>query len=76
MVSHNPDVECYADRIVYLEDGRFVKQALNARQTPLIYDHYIQYVNNQKSTLEEGDPGFVSISSSSSSAPKQPLIVT
>jgi putative ABC transport system ATP-binding protein len=56
MVSHNPDIECYADRVIYLEDGRFVKQAINARQTPLIYDHYIKYVNEQKSSLEEGDP--------------------
>ena len=47
MVSHNPDIECYADRILYLEDGTFVRQALNYKQTPLIYDQYIQYVNSQ-----------------------------
>ncbi|KAJ3299677.1 ABC transporter H member 2 [Borealophlyctis nickersoniae] len=29
MVTHNPDVECYADRLLYLQDGRFVKQAIN-----------------------------------------------
>lgn len=28
-VTHNPDVECYADRLLYLEDGKFVKQAIN-----------------------------------------------
>jgi len=29
MVTHNPDIECYADRILYVQDGVFVKQALN-----------------------------------------------
>lgn len=48
-VSHNPDIECYADRILYLEDGQFCKQVLNVRQTRLVYDVYIAYVNNQKS---------------------------
>jgi len=48
MVSHNPDVECYADRIFYIEDGKFVKQAINIQQTPLEYAHYIHYINSQK----------------------------
>eukprot|EP01083_Nonionella_stella_P291267 991165_1 len=26
MVSHNPDLECYADRIMYVSDGRFQKE--------------------------------------------------
>jgi len=46
MVSHNPDIECYADRVLYLDDGMFVEQAINMEQTPLIYSEYIQYVNN------------------------------
>lgn len=25
MVTHNPDLECYADRIIYLADGAIVK---------------------------------------------------
>lgn len=29
MVTHNADVEVYADRILYLEDGRIVNQVLN-----------------------------------------------
>lgn len=40
MVTHNPDIECYADRLLYLEDGRFVEQAINVQQTPLIYEDY------------------------------------
>lgn len=46
MVTHNPDVECYADRILYLSDGKFEKQALNVVQTRLEYDDYIQYLNS------------------------------
>jgi len=45
MVTHNPDVECYADRILYIADGKFEKQVYNFQQTPLIYDEYIQYLN-------------------------------
>jgi len=45
MVTHNPDVECYADRILYVEDGRFKRQALNYSQTRLLYDHYIKFLN-------------------------------
>ena len=25
MVTHNPDLECYADRILYIRDGKIVK---------------------------------------------------
>ena len=25
MVTHNPELECYADRILYVQDGVFVK---------------------------------------------------
>jgi putative ABC transport system ATP-binding protein len=55
MVSHNPDVECYADRILYIADGKFVKQAVNIRQTKLIYDQYIKFVNEQHTTSVEKD---------------------
>ena len=30
MVTHNPELECYADRILSVQDGVFVKQAINA----------------------------------------------
>ncbi len=45
-VTHNPDIECYADRILYLADGMFEKQAINSIQTRLNYDDYIQYLNS------------------------------
>ena len=55
MVTHNPDVECYADRIVYIQDGRIVKQAINARQVKLEFRSYIEYLNaaEQKAKLLE-----------------------
>ena len=32
MVTHNPELECYANRIIYVQDGEFVKQAINEYQ--------------------------------------------
>lgn len=49
MVTHNPDLECYADRIVYVKDGKFIKQVFNTVQTPLIYDYYQAYLKSQES---------------------------
>ena len=46
MVTHNPDIECYADRVLYVSDGKFVSQALNYTQSRLVYDEYIQYLNS------------------------------
>eukprot|EP00164_Ancoracysta_twista_P002153 GFYU01002842.1.p1 GENE.GFYU01002842.1~~GFYU01002842.1.p1 ORF type:complete len:307 (-),score=59.56 GFYU01002842.1:189-1109(-) len=48
MVTHNPDVECYADRILYVQDGRFQKQALNYEQTPLEYTQYMEYLHYEE----------------------------
>jgi len=45
MVTHNPDLECYADRILYVEDGKFKKQAINTRQVQLDYHSYMHYIN-------------------------------
>jgi len=45
MVTHNPDIECYADRILYVKDGTLVKQVLNDRQFPLNYEKYMKYLN-------------------------------
>jgi len=46
MVTHNPDLECYADRVVYMEDGRLVTQAINSAQTQLHFDSYLAYLNS------------------------------
>jgi len=53
MVTHNPDVECYADRILYLSDGKFEKQVYNLVQTPLVYDDYIHYLNSVEQMTSE-----------------------
>lgn len=47
MVTHNPDLECYADRILYVEDGAFKKQAINRTQRKIDYAKYLKYINQQ-----------------------------
>eukprot|EP01080_Neovahlkampfia_damariscottae_P009797 gene9797-2122_t len=47
MVTHNPDIECYADRIVYVSDGKFSTQILNEAQTPLILEHYLEFLKDK-----------------------------
>jgi len=44
MVTHNPDLECYADRILYVEDGRFVRQITNTVQCKLDLGEYVEYL--------------------------------
>lgn len=45
MVTHNPDLECYADRILYVRDGRFERQSLNREQTRIDFESYMQYID-------------------------------
>ncbi len=44
MVTHNPDIECYADRVLYVQDGVFVKQAINLKQMALKPDEYAMFM--------------------------------
>lgn len=53
MVTHNPDLELYADRVLYVEDGRFARVALNEAQQRLDYEAYMAYLNRR----DEGHPG-------------------
>lgn len=46
MVTHNPELECYADRILYVQDGVFLKQILNEYQIALTVEEYVSYINN------------------------------
>lgn len=48
MVTHNPDVECYADRILYVSDGRFVKEVRNERPSRLDADAYAKYLEEKE----------------------------
>lgn len=45
MVTHNPDLECYADRILYVQDGKFMFQAVNSYQANLVYEDYLAYLD-------------------------------
>lgn len=49
MVTHNPEIECYADRILYVQDGQFVKQALNEVQTAIKEEEYTHYLHADES---------------------------
>lgn len=44
MVTHNPDIECYADRILYVSDGRFAKEVFNTLPTCLKLESYTKYL--------------------------------
>jgi putative ABC transport system ATP-binding protein len=47
MVTHNPELECYADRILYVQDGVFVKQAINQVQTAIREGEYTNFLHNE-----------------------------
>jgi putative ABC transport system ATP-binding protein len=47
MVTHNPDVECYADRILYVSDGSFVEEVENQEPFSLNYDEYQKYLHKR-----------------------------
>lgn len=46
MVTHNPELECYADRILYVQDGVVLKQILNEYQIALTVEEYLNYINS------------------------------
>ena len=50
MVTHNPDLECYADRILYVKDGRFERQELNAVQMKLDFEEYRAHIHSQQAS--------------------------
>lgn len=48
MVTHNPEIECYADRILYVQDGQFVKQVLNEVQSAIREEEYTTFLHNDE----------------------------
>lgn len=48
MATHNPDIEIYADRIIYIKDGIIVKQVINEKQFPIDPDSYLEYLKSKK----------------------------
>jgi putative ABC transport system ATP-binding protein len=51
MVTHNPKLECYADWILYVQDGVFVKQALSEVQTSIKENEYTKFLHNEDNWL-------------------------
>ena len=47
MVTHNEDLECYGDRVIFFEDGRIKKQVLNDFQFALNAEEYSQFLNTK-----------------------------
>ncbi|RNF21627.1 ABC transporter [Trypanosoma conorhini] len=65
MVTHNSDVECYADRILYVADSRFVKEVRNSCPQRLVYDAYVKSLErreNQMTTVLTSEEDVLEIS--------------
>lgn len=52
MATHNPDIEIYANRILYIKDGQIIRQAMNRERMPLDYETYVAYL---KSLRDQAD---------------------
>jgi putative ABC transport system ATP-binding protein len=48
MITHNEDLECYADRILYVKDGQIVEQIRNRFQVKLPIDDYLEYLRSKE----------------------------
>lgn len=46
MATHNPDIEIYADRILYIQDGQIMRQVINSIQHPIDFETYNQYLKD------------------------------
>ncbi|GET90454.1 abc transporter domain protein, putative [Leishmania tarentolae] len=53
MVTHNPDIECYADRVLYVSDGRFAKEIFNVRPTCLHLENYTKYLASREKMITD-----------------------
>jgi putative ABC transport system ATP-binding protein len=47
MVTHNEDLECYGDRIIFFEDGQIQRQVLNDHQFALDPEEYSKFLNTK-----------------------------
>ena len=45
MVTHDPNLEVYADRVLYVADGQFAGQAINTAQSRLDLPSYVKFLN-------------------------------
>ena len=51
MVTHNPDLECYANRILYIHNGLIEKQIINRYQCQYFPEEYQEKVNAKRSIV-------------------------
>jgi putative ABC transport system ATP-binding protein len=51
MVTHNPDLECYADRILYVSDGCFAKEVTNLEPRILSLEDYVRHLNERETQM-------------------------
>ena len=54
MVTHNPDLECYADRILYILDGTITNQVLNEEQVALTHAKYNELLQSRANNTAAG----------------------
>jgi putative ABC transport system ATP-binding protein len=47
MVTHNEDLECYGDRVIFFEDGKIKRQVFNDFQFALNAEEYSQFLNTK-----------------------------
>lgn len=47
MVTHNEDLECYGDRIIFFEDGKIQRQVFNDYQFALDPEEYSKFLNTK-----------------------------
>mmetsp|Transcript_18459 Transcript_18459/g.32037 ORF Transcript_18459/g.32037 Transcript_18459/m.32037 type:complete len:339 (-) Transcript_18459:103-1119(-) len=57
MVTHNPDLECYADRILFMQDGKIISQVLNYEQVRLTPEVYMKLLEHREKAAIEQDRG-------------------
>ena len=46
MVTHNPEFECYSNRIFYVQNRIFIKKAIHEFQQALTVKVYLDYINS------------------------------
>lgn len=47
MVTHNEDLECYGDRVIFFEDGKIKRQVFNDFQFALNPEEYSLFLNTK-----------------------------
>ena len=53
MVTHNPDLECYADRVLYVSGGTIAGIAINEKQVQLNAENYTKFQEKDGGGLDE-----------------------